>query len=40
MSKTGVRGKNKLQNRINVSPTIYLKPTVAVQKVKIRNDSD
>jgi len=40
MSKTSVQGKNKLKNRINISPTKYLKPTVAVQKVKIRNDND
>jgi len=28
------------KNRINISPIKYIKPTVAVKKVKIRNDSD
>jgi len=28
------------KNRINISPIKYIKPTVAVKKVKIPNDSD
>lgn len=40
MSKTVVPVKINYKNTINVSPIKYLKPTVAVQKVKIRSDSE
>jgi hypothetical protein len=38
--KTGVHGKNKLQNSITTSLTKYTKTTVTVHKAKIRSDSD